>query len=98
VACARLHLYFIKLSPIDNQSKGGDFDRRRKLRVERCIFLRVIFGAGGGIVSFLKSTDLPFLQGYKSSNGNLRFGLETGAIISLTFQSHKGIYQASFLL
>jgi len=44
----------ITIGPIDNQSKGGDFDRRRKLRDESCRFLSVIFWAGGGIVSFLK--------------------------------------------
>jgi hypothetical protein len=42
--------------PTDNQSKGGGFDRRRKLRDESCGFLSVIFGVGGGIFPILKST------------------------------------------
>jgi hypothetical protein len=51
---ACLYLYFVKLSPIDNRWKCGVFDRRRKLRDEVCRFLSLIFGAGGGIFSFLK--------------------------------------------
>jgi hypothetical protein len=39
----------ITIVSIDNQSKGGGFDRRRNLRDESCRFLSVIFLAGGGI-------------------------------------------------
>jgi len=62
--------YLIMLGSIDNQSKGGGFDRGHILRDERCCSFSVIYLAGGGIIPFLKELKLILLYGYKTSMRN----------------------------
>jgi hypothetical protein len=64
----------LNIGSFDNESKGGYFDRRRKLRDERCKRRTDDFLLLRGLASFLNYTIALLVEIFKIADGNLRSG------------------------